>query len=113
MMGYAPDRAILAAGQIKSNSPLHRDYSCDKMLSTMATNVEVVKGANENNASIMRRFRKRVQDSGVLPRVRGLRYSERVLSHYKRKMKTLESLAHKADVARQIKLGKLPEKTRE
>jgi ribosomal protein S21 len=76
----------------------------------MAINVEVTKNNNENNASILRRFRKRVQDSGVLPRVRSLRYAERVLSPYKRKMKTLESLAYKAEQAELAKLGKLPVK---
>ena len=36
-------------------------------------NVEVVKGPNENNLSVLRRFSKRVQGSGVLPRVRSKR----------------------------------------
>ena len=73
-------------------------------------NVEVSRNANENNLSVLRRFTKRVQGSGVLPRIRGIRYAARVLSPYKTKMKTLEGLKRKADIQELIKLGKMPEK---
>ncbi|MEY2664193.1 MAG: hypothetical protein RIT04_1, partial [Candidatus Parcubacteria bacterium] len=62
-------------------------------------NVEITRNPNENSLNTLRRFTKKVQGSGVLPRVRSLRYNERVLSHYKRKMKTLESIEHKAKIA--------------
>jgi hypothetical protein len=73
-------------------------------------NVEVIRNNNENSLSIIRRFTKRVQGSGVLPRVRGIRYAERKLSSYKVKQKTLKSLKRKAEVQELIKLGKMPEK---
>lgn len=73
----------------------------------MATNVEVVKNGSENPASLLRRFTKRVQGSGVLPRVRGNRYHERTLSPYKRKMKTLEGIKRREVRNEQIKLGKI------
>ncbi len=73
-------------------------------------NVEVTRNNNENNASIIRRFTKRVQGSGVLPRVRSIRYSSRKLSPYKIKQKTLKSIRRKAEIARLIKLGKMSEK---
>ena len=73
----------------------------------MATNVEVTRNGTENPLGLLRRFTKRVQGSGILPRVRGERYYERTLSHYKRKMKTLESLKRREDRALQIKLGKI------
>jgi ribosomal protein S21 len=73
-------------------------------------NVEVTRNPNENSTSVLRRFTKRVQGSGVLPKVRSLRYAERQLSKYKTKMKTLGSIEHKAKVAELIKLGKMPEK---
>ncbi|MEI8339745.1 MAG: hypothetical protein WCF94_03710 [bacterium] len=78
----------------------------------MATNVEVSKNNNENSTSLLRRFTKRVQGSGILPRVRSLRYSERVLSHYKVKAKKLERIARKTEVLKQIKLGKLVDNNR-
>ncbi len=76
----------------------------------MSTNVEITRNPNENALSTLRRFTKKVQSSGVLPRVRSLRYNERELSHYKTKMKTLESMKRKADIQELIKLGKMPEK---
>lgn len=77
----------------------------------MATNVEVVRNPNENTLGVLRRFTKKVQGSGVLPRVRSIRYASRTLSPYKVKKKTLKSLARKAEVAKLIKLGKMTEKT--
>ena len=74
---------------------------------SMATNVEVTRNGTENPLGLLRRFTKRVQGSGILPRVRGIRYHDRVLSHYKTKMKTLESIAHRETVAQDIKLGKI------
>lgn len=73
-------------------------------------NIEVEKNNNENNISFLRRFTKRVQNSGVLPRVRSIRYRQRKLSHYKKKMKTLKSIKRKEEVEELIKLGKLPVK---
>jgi len=72
-------------------------------------NVEVVKGPNENNLSVLRRFSKRVQGSGVLPRVRSKRYSERTKSENVKRAKTLTRLKKKAEIAELIKLGKLSE----
>jgi ribosomal protein S21 len=74
-------------------------------------NVEITKNPNESALNILRRFTKRVQGSGILPRVRSIRYSDRVQSHYKVKMRTLKTLRRRAEVAEQIKLGKMTEKT--
>jgi len=74
-------------------------------------NVEVTKNNNENAVSLIRRFTKKVQGSGVLPRVRSIRYHTRKLSEYKVKQKTLKSLKRKEEVTELIKLGKMPEKT--
>lgn len=71
-------------------------------------NVEVKKNPDESTSSLIRRFTKRVQGSGVLPRVRGIAYRERPLSALKRKRKTLKSLVRRKEVERLKKLGKLP-----
>ena len=73
-------------------------------------NVQVDKNPNENSLSILRRFTKKVQGSGVLPRVRGIRYHARTLSSYTVKQKTLASLKRKEEIKELIKLGKMPEK---
>lgn len=73
----------------------------------MAVNVEVTRNSTENPLSLLRRFTKRTQGSGIMPRVRGIRYHSRTLSHYKTKMKTLEGISRRADRDEQIKLGKI------
>ncbi|HEY9583527.1 MAG TPA: hypothetical protein VJI66_01015 [Candidatus Paceibacterota bacterium] len=77
----------------------------------MITNVEVTRNSNENSMGTLRRFTKKVQGAGILPRVRSIRYKVRKLSYYKTKMKTLKSLRRKAEVQKLIKLGKMQEKT--
>lgn len=79
----------------------------------VTVNVEVIKGPNENNISVLRRFTRRVQGSGVLPRVRSKRYSERVKSKNVVRAKTLTYLKRKEDMAELIKLGKMVEPTRD
>lgn len=74
-------------------------------------NAEVTKGQNESPSSIIRRFTRRVQGSGILNRVRGIRYSSRKLSHYKTKMKALKNLTRKVEVAHLIKMGKMVDRT--
>ena len=78
-------------------------------MSATSVNIEVVKGANENNLSVLRRFTKRVQAAGVLPRVRSKRYSLRTPSRNTRRAKTVVYLKKKEAVAELIKLGKLSE----
>ena len=75
----------------------------------MTINVEVVKSGNENNLNLIRRFTKRVQGSGVLPRVRSLRYSVRKASEYVKKKKTLKVLRKRELISELIKMGKIPE----
>ncbi len=69
-------------------------------------NVEVERNPNENNANIIRKFTKRVQEAGILNRVRSLRYYERPPSKYVKKKKTLKSISRRKDMELQIKLGK-------
>lgn len=74
----------------------------------MAINVEVVRNPNENALSVIRRFTRKVQGSGIIPRKRSLRFATRTQSHYKIKQRTLKVLARKAEMAELIKLGKAP-----
>jgi hypothetical protein len=75
-------------------------------------NAEVVKNGNENNVNLIRRFTKKVQGSGVLPRVRSLRYATRKLSPYVRQKKALKTLRKREEIAELIKLGKMTEHTK-
>jgi ribosomal protein S21 len=73
-------------------------------------NVEVKKNPNENALSLIRRFQKRVQESGVLPRVRGIRYNDRPLSALKTKRAKLKKLANLAKYEDDKKMGKVIER---
>lgn len=75
-------------------------------------NIEVVKGSSENNLSVLRRFTKRVQSSGVLPKVRSKRYSERPPSRNTRRSKTLVFLKKKEAYNELVRLGKISEVTK-
>lgn len=71
-------------------------------------NVEITRNSGENNISFIRRFSRKVQSSGVIPRVRSLRASGRVQSHYKVKKRALTLIRRRADMAELVKLGKAP-----
>lgn len=75
----------------------------------MAINVEVVNNGKENALSILRRFTKKVQKAGVLPKMRSLRYSTRNVSEYVKKKRTLKYLKQKQETAQLIKMGRMPE----
>ena len=71
-------------------------------------NVEITRNANENNISALRRFSRKVQGSGVIPRMRSKRYSGRVQSAYKQKKLALKRIGKRAAFAELVKLGKAP-----
>lgn len=74
----------------------------------MAINVEVSRSGNENNLSILRRFTKRVQGSGILMHLRKNRYASRKPSEYTKKKSALKRLAEKMRKRELIKMGKMP-----
>jgi len=70
-------------------------------------NVEVQRGNSENGLSLLRRFTKRVQGAGILPRVRSIRYAERVMSSSVKKKKTLKKIKRKGEIETLLRLGKI------
>jgi ribosomal protein S21 len=76
----------------------------------MATNVQVEKNQNESSANVIRRFTKRMQGSGVVPRVRKIRYYTRTKSENVRKTAKLKKLVKTEAYAKELKLGKVQEK---
>jgi ribosomal protein S21 len=75
------------------------------------TVIEVKKNNNENNASLLRRFQRRVIESGIVSHVKGKRYNERATSKLSGKVMKLKKLARGAEIEKLKKLGKMPEKT--
>lgn len=76
----------------------------------MAKNVEVAKSPNESTANLIRRFTKRMQSAGIVPKVRNGRYYERVKSENVQKTKRLRNLRSKAKYEELLKLGKIAER---
>ncbi len=71
------------------------------------TVIEVSKNPNENNASILRRFSRKVQESGIIQKVKKNRYNERALSKLKVKQGTLKKLGRRKEIEKLRKLGKI------
>ena len=71
------------------------------------TVVEIRKNPNENNASVLRRFSRRIQESGIIHKVKNSRYSERKESKLKVKKSALKRMARRKEIERLRKLGKI------
>lgn len=74
------------------------------------TNIEVKKNTNENNVNLIRRFSRRVQESGIIPRVKSLRYNERPMSKLSQKVMTVKRIAKRKETEKLRKLGKIAER---
>lgn len=75
----------------------------------MATNVQVEKNNNESSANVIRRFTKRVQGAGIIPKVRGGRYFSRNKSSNVKRTAKLKKLGKKETYDKLVKLGKIQE----
>ena len=71
------------------------------------TVIEVRKNNNENNASLLRRFSRRIQESSIIPKVKGSRYNKRKESKLKVKKSTLKHLERRKEIEKLRKLGKI------
>ena len=72
----------------------------------MITVIEVKKNANESNMNLVRRFTRKVQESGIIQKVKSKRYNKRAESKVKVKQATLKRLAHRKNQEKLFKLGK-------
>ena len=75
----------------------------------MATNVEITKNNGESSANVIRRFTKRVQSAGIIPKVRSGRYYSRTKSRNVQRAAKLQKLEKRAAYEKLVKLGKIPE----
>lgn len=73
----------------------------------MAINVEIKKKNNENNLSMLKRFNRKVQESGVINKLKSKRYAERHPSDFTKKKNKLKALDKKTKFEELYKLGKL------
>ena len=75
----------------------------------MAINVQVERNNSESSANVIRRFTKRVQSAGIVPKIRGNRYFSRTKSRMVQRSAKLRRLEKRAELDRLIRLGKAPE----
>jgi ribosomal protein S21 len=71
------------------------------------TVIEVSKNGNENNASVLRRFSRKIQESNIIQKVKGSRYNKRKESKLKVKKGTLKRLERRSEMEKLRKLGKI------
>lgn len=75
----------------------------------MATNVQVEKNNNESSANVIRRFTKRVQGAGIIPKVRSGRYFSRSKSPSVQRTAKLKKLVKRDVYEKKVKLGIIQE----
>ncbi len=76
------------------------------------TNIKVHKKEKDNAMSLLHKFSKKVQESGVLPKVRSKRYNERDMSKAKIKKGKLKKLVSANRYSELRRLGKLVKKSK-
>ena len=64
------------------------------------------KDPQEANENLIRRFNRKVQQSGVLAKVKGLQYFEKPVSKTDRRKRAMVRKARKADKLMRIRLGR-------
>ncbi len=76
-------------------------------LTRMATiNVEIKKSGTENPTSLIRRFSRKMQEAGIIQKVKSKRYSERSPSSLSQKNFALRRITRRQELERLRKLGK-------
>lgn len=71
------------------------------------TVIEVNKKANENSTNLIRRFSRKVQESGIIHAVKGKRYNNREASKLAIKRGKLKRLEKGKEFEKLFKLGKV------
>lgn len=78
-------------------------------LRAMTVNVQIESKGDENAMSMLRRFRNRFRSSGVVRRVRSIRYHARSQSDFTSKKGRLRSIERTKKREQLYKLGKISE----
>ena len=73
----------------------------------LITNIELKRNNHENGLSLVRRFSRKMQEAGIIPKVKGNRYASRAVTKLAQKNMKLKSLARRKEVERLKKLGKM------
>ena len=69
--------------------------------------IEVTKNPNESNASVLRRFSRKIQESNIIRKVKSSRFNKRKESKLTIKKGTLRKIRRKKEIEKLRKLGKI------
>jgi len=69
--------------------------------------VQLSKKSGENSASVVRRFFRKAKDSGLIKKVKSIRYAERKLSDFVVKKNALKKIEKQKEREKLQKLGKI------
>jgi len=86
---------------------LQKSLPCVNLIDMKKIVIEVNKNGNENNASVLRRFSRKIQESNIIQKVKGSRYNKRKDSKLKIKKATLKHLERRKEIEKLRKLGKM------
>lgn len=78
----------------------------------MTTNVEIVRNGSENTMSVIRKFTRKVQGTGIVREIRNRRYWARASSDAVKKKGALKRIARREEFAQLLKEGKVQERPR-
>lgn len=70
-------------------------------------NVDLKKNEHENATNLIRRFTRKIQESGIIIKVKKNRYNERPMSKLSEKVVAIRRVARRAEVEKLKKLGKM------
>lgn len=71
------------------------------------TNIEIKKNNNENGVGLVRRFSRKMIESGIIIKVKTNRYNVRPMSKVSEKKMKLKKLIRRTEVEKLKKLGKM------
>ena len=78
------------------------------ILTNMTKNVVVKRTGKTNSFGLLKKFSQKVRSSGIVQKVKSIRYTERKQSDYKKKKEALRKIAKTQVKERNLKLGKKP-----
>ena len=78
----------------------------------MATNIEITKSGNDNTGAVLRKFTQRMRSSGIVQKMRKIRYRSRPLSKNVLRKDALRKIEKRETFEQLIKEGKVSENTR-
>jgi len=72
----------------------------------MTNNILITKNDESNSFALLKKFSQKVRSSGIVQRVKSIRYNQRKPSSFKQKKETLRKIMKKEIIERNLKLGK-------